>query len=532
LKASQQLRKLLCGESCEQILEAHNALSATIVEAAGVPGIWASSLTLSCSNGLRDNSELTMTQALEILESMTARVEIPILFDGDTGYGHFNHFQQLVRRLCSRQVAGVCIEDKVFPKTNSFLHSEQQELAPIEEFCGKIRAGKDCQTDPDFVLVARTEALITGLDVGSAIERAERYVEAGADAVLVQSKDPSFAPIQEFMQRFGGAAPVICVPTTYYSTPREAFERAGVALVIWANQMLRASVEAMQRVATRIAESGSARDVEDFIVPVKELFRLQDADGLSEIVRTYGQNSPWKAVVLAASRGEGLDTLTTDRPKCMIPIGGVPVIEKLVQHLRAEGVRDISIVRGYCGEALSPEGATYYDNPRWQQTGELASLAAARTALKGDVVFAYGDLIFKRYILHELMTSDAVITLVVDVSKSFLETGRRADRVKLSAPPPSSYDEGEYSLTAISANLPDAETHGEWIGLARSTTEGTELLHRALDEILDRPGGDQLDMSALFTRLIESGTEIRASFVQRDWIDINGVQDVAEGNTR
>lgn len=532
MKASQRLRQLLFEGPCEQILEAHNALSATIVEAAGIPGIWASSLTLSCSNGLRDNSELTMTQALEILESMTARVEIPVLFDGDTGYGHFNHFQQLVRRLCSRQVAGVCIEDKVFPKTNSFLRSEQQELAPIEEFCGKIRAGKDCQTDPDFVIVARTEALITGLDVGAAIERAERYAEAGADAVLVQSKNPSFAPIQEFMRRFGKAAPVICVPTTYYSTPREAFERAGIALVIWANQMLRASVEAMQRVASRIGESRSARDVEDFIAPVKELFRLQDADGLSEIVRTYGQNSPWKGVVLAASRGDGLDALTTNRPKCMIPIGGVPVIEKLVQNLRAEGVRDISIVRGYCPEALSPEGATYYDNPRWHQTGELASLASARTALKGDVVFAYGDLVFKRYILHELMASDAAITLVVDVSRSFLETGRRADRVKLSAPPPTTYDEREYSLVAISSDLADDETHGEWIGLARASSEGTERLRQALDEILEQPGGEQSDMSALFRHLLDRGTEIRVIFIQRDWIDINGVQDVAEGSTR
>ncbi|MEE8314426.1 MAG: phosphoenolpyruvate mutase, partial [Myxococcota bacterium] len=473
MKASQQLRQLLCGESCEQILEAHNALSATIVEAAGVPGIWVSSLTLSCANGLRDNSELTMTQALEILESMTARVEIPILFDGDTGYGHFNHFQQLVRRLCLRGVAGVCIEDKVFPKTNSFLRSEQQKLAPVEEFCGKIRAGKDCQTDPDFVLVARTEALITGLGMECAIERAERYVEAGADAVLIHSKDSSFAPIQEFMRRFGDAAPVICVPTTYYSTPPEAFDHAGIALVIWANQMLRAGVDAMQRVAARIGESGSARDVEDFIAPVKELFRLQDADGLSQIDRTYGQNSTWKAVVLAASRGEGLDALTSDRPKCMIPVRGIPVIEKLVQNLRAEGVRDISIVRGYCGEALSPEGATYYDNPRWQQTGEIASLASARAALKGDIVFAYGDLIFKRYILHELMTSGAAITLVVDASKPFLDTGRRVDRVTLSAPPPATYDEDEYSLAAISADLPDAETHGEWIGLGRSSAEGT-----------------------------------------------------------
>ena len=141
MSQSAKLRKLLESPRVEQILEAHNALSATIVEEAGVPGLWASSLTLSCAAGLRDNSELTMTEVLEVLESITAKVSIPILFDGDTGYGQFSHFQQLVRKLCLRRVGGVCIEDKVFPKTNSFLRSESQVLAPKDEFCGKIQAG-------------------------------------------------------------------------------------------------------------------------------------------------------------------------------------------------------------------------------------------------------------------------------------------------------------------------------------------------------------------------------------------------------
>ena len=142
------LRELLANPRCEYLLEAHNAVSARIAEEAGAAGLWASSLTLSCSFGLRDNSELTMTQALESSQSITAQVRIPVLFDGDTGYGHFAHFQHLVRRLVIRRVAGVCIEDKIFPKTNSFIESESQELAPMDEFCGKIRAGKDAQTNP------------------------------------------------------------------------------------------------------------------------------------------------------------------------------------------------------------------------------------------------------------------------------------------------------------------------------------------------------------------------------------------------
>ena len=196
----------------------------------------------------------------------------------------------------------MCIEDKVFPKTNSFLNSEQQQLAPIEEFCGKLRAGKDAQPDPDFVIVARTEALVTGLDVGAALERAERYAEAGADAVLVHSKAKTFAPIEEFMGRWRGGVPVICVPTTYYSTPTQAFERAGISVVIWANHLLRAAVAAMQQVASHVGRTGSARDIEDLIVPVKELFRLQDTQALSESELVYGQSSELRAIVLASFR--------------------------------------------------------------------------------------------------------------------------------------------------------------------------------------------------------------------------------------
>jgi phosphoenolpyruvate phosphomutase len=527
---ARKLRDLLESRRCEQILEAHNALSAAVVEEAGLPGIWASSLTLSCSLGLRDNGELTMTQALEILESMTARVDIPVLFDGDTGYGHLGHFQQLVRKLEGRRVAGVCIEDKVFPKMNSFVRSEQQALAPVAEFCAKVRAGLDVRRDPDFVVMARTEALIAGLGMDEALSRAERYVEAGADAILVHSKAATAAPVFEFMRRWKGRAPVVCVPTTYYGTPPAAFEEAGISLVIWANHMLRAALEAMRRVAVRIHDLGSARGVEDMIAPMQDLLRLQDADGAQRLERAYRGPGP-RAVILAASRGSGLGPLTRDRPKCMIPIGGVPVIEKLIQHLRAEGVRDIAVVRGYGREALQPDGVTLFDNERWADTGEVASLAAARAALTGEVVIAYGDLLCKRYILHELLASPAPITIVVDGSRSFLQTGKPADRVRVSGPPPPGYDEREYTLVEMGPGLADERTHGEWIGLVRCQEAGTEALAAALDAVARRPDGDMLALDAVLDAVARKGSvPVRVLYIQRDWTDIDALPDVAQGD--
>jgi phosphoenolpyruvate phosphomutase len=531
---ARQLRALLAGPRCSYLLEAHNAVSARIAEEAGAPGVWASSLTLSCSIGLPDNSEITMTQALEILESMTASVGVPILFDGDTGYGEFSHFQLLVRRLWARGVAGVCIEDKVFPKRNSFLRSEAQELATVEEFCGKLRAGCDARPCPEFVIVARTEALIAGLGMEAALGRARAYAEAGADAVLVHSKAPTATEVLEFARRWDRPVPLVCVPTTYYSTPVEAFERAGVHLVIWANHMMRAAIEAMQRVAARIAASGSAREVEELVVPVRELFRLQGVADREKAERRYAlASSRTRAVILAASRGAGLDGLTADRPKCMIPVDGVPILEKLLQHLRAEGVRDITVVRGYQAEAVCPPGVRLRDNPRWAETGELGSLAVAREDLCGDVLLVYGDVLFKRYVLHELLAAEDPLTIVVDGSRFFVGSGRPVDRVRVSAPAPRHYDERRHTLLAIGQDaVPEARADGEWIGLLRARGPGAASLARALDEALAAPGGEALPVDALLGRLVAAGEEIRVLYIQRDWADVDSLADIAQDAVR
>ena len=183
-----RLRALLDSPRTEFILEAHNGLAARIVEEAGFAGIWASGLALSAQHAVRDNNELSWTQVVEILEFMSDATTIPILLDGDTGYGDFNNMRRLVRKLEQRNIGGVCIEDKLFPKTNSFIQGERQELEDVETFCGKIQAGKDAQRDDDFCVVARVEALIAGWGLDEALRRGEAYRQAGADAILIHSK--------------------------------------------------------------------------------------------------------------------------------------------------------------------------------------------------------------------------------------------------------------------------------------------------------------------------------------------------------
>ena len=287
MKKTTRFKQLLQSKRVEFLMEAHSGLAARIAEEAGFEGLWGSGLSISAAMGVRDNNEASWTQVLEAVEFMADATRIPILLDADTGYGNFNNARRLVRKLESRGVAAMCIEDKLFPKTNSFIRGEAQPLASIEEFAGKIKAAKDTQQDPDFCVVARIEAFIAGWGLAEALKRAEAYHRAGADAILVHSKLHAPDEILAFMREWGQTCPVVIVPTMYYDTPTRVFEDAGVSLVIWANHILRASIAAMQQAARRIFEARSVAPLEAEIVPVEEVFRLQDADELAKAEKRY-----------------------------------------------------------------------------------------------------------------------------------------------------------------------------------------------------------------------------------------------------
>jgi phosphoenolpyruvate phosphomutase len=281
------LKRLINDSSLTYLMEAHSGLSAKIVEKNGFQGIWASGLSISASLGLRDNNEASWTQVLEVVNYMNDASSLPILLDGDTGYGNFNNARRLVKKLDQLGIAGVCIEDKIFPKTNSFIEKAQQ-LAPISEFCGKIKACVDARGVSQFVIVARTESFIVGLGLEEALERAIAYAEAGADAILVHSKKSTPADIHSFMSVWREAKakiPVIVVPTTYF-TDSEEFESMGVSTVIWANHNMRASTYAMNEVCAQIQKTKSINALER-LVTIKDVFELQDEQELAEAEKKY-----------------------------------------------------------------------------------------------------------------------------------------------------------------------------------------------------------------------------------------------------
>jgi len=186
-----------------------------------------------------------------------------------------------------RNIAGVCLEDKLFPKTNSLLSGVAQALAPIDEFCLKIKACKDTQQCPDFQVVARVEAFIAGWGLEEALKRAEAYRQAGADAILIHSKKSDPSEIASFMNEWKGRHPVLIVPTKYYTTPTLTFQQWGINTVIWANHNMRASVKAMQDTSKRIFQDQSLVNIEKQVATVNEVFRLQNMQELKEADAKY-----------------------------------------------------------------------------------------------------------------------------------------------------------------------------------------------------------------------------------------------------
>jgi len=289
-----KLRELLESDQVEFIMEAHNGLSAKIVEETGFKGIWGSGLSLSAAHGVRDNNELSYTDVINDMKYMSNATTIPILLDADTGYGNYNNFVQALKELIKEDVGGVAIEDKLFPKTNSFIDGENQVLADPDEFAGKIRAGRDYVESigrPEFVIAARLESFITGLGLDDAIMRANKYAAGGADAILCHSKIDNESEVESFMNYWNSSEyshiPVIIVPTKYYKVPVSKFQEMGISLVIWANHNMRSAITAMQATSKQIFEDQSLINVEEDVATLKTVFRLQNANELKDTDKKY-----------------------------------------------------------------------------------------------------------------------------------------------------------------------------------------------------------------------------------------------------
>jgi phosphoenolpyruvate phosphomutase len=469
MKKTVRFRQLLTSKPTEFVMEAHNALSARIVEEAGFKAVWAGGLAMSAAMGVRDCNELSWTQVLETSEFMSDATDIPILLDADTGYGNYNNVRRLIQKLESRDIAAVCIEDKLFPKSNSFVDPEFQELADIEEFCGRIRAAKDAQTDPCFTVIARVEALIVGLGLDEALKRAAAYHRAGADGILIHSKSSDVGEIASFMEHWKDRCPVVIVPTSYYKTPAALFQNLGVSLVVWANHMIRASITSMQGVAREVARCSSVEQVQPDIAPMDEVFRLQRVPELSKANKKYlpkkrflkgyvvnVADSPSKHAFMSPDAAEANGT------------------SRCVKCSAEEALRGVGIKNVAC---FSLEGSDVFSRDPDCALGERWNAAIWRllVQLNGPAIIISNTTFFDTSILGMLKDAPGDI-VVVKKTREGLTTCESAASAKLSKLVARESGNG----TAFRCLPKSREKDGDWIGLIKVTDKGIRHLKRAV----------------------------------------------------
>jgi len=276
MSKSEVLRKDLESKSILKVGGAFDALSAKLVEINGFDAIWAGSFAISATHALPDASILTMTEFLNAATNMEESCNIPIIADCDTGFGGPSNVNHMIKKYEKSGIAAVCIEDKTFPKQNSFLEDGKQELLPEKEFVAKIIAAKEAQENPNFILIARTESLISGMGMKEAIKRANAYEKAGADAILIHSKQDSPDEVFEFSESWGGTLPLVVVPTSFPTVKIDELISHKIKMIIYANQTLRATHAIISKVLAQLKNSTSINDISVDMTSMQEIFQLQE----------------------------------------------------------------------------------------------------------------------------------------------------------------------------------------------------------------------------------------------------------------
>jgi phosphoenolpyruvate phosphomutase len=542
-KKSLKLKELFNRPGIIQVVGAHDGLSAKIVEKNGFDAIWASGFEISTSHAVPDASILTMSQYLERTCEMNEAVSIPVIADCDTGYGNSNNVIHMVKRYESAGIAAVCIEDKRFPKVNSLLCKGRQELAPIAEFVGKIMAAKNTQLSTEFMVIARVEAFVAGWGCEEAIKRADAYVEAGADAILVHSKAKSPDEIREFCQRWKHKVPVVIVPTTYPMITEEEIKRLGIKMVIYANHGIRSAIKAMDKTFAKIKKDRGIYGIKDDIAPLQTVFDIQGMVELKEHEKKYLKNGkePANVIVLAAGKPttqESLMPLLKDTPLIMLDINGKPLLQRNVETLRKTGFSNISVVVGYQKGKINLEGIEKIENDEFEKKHILESLMKAESKLTGKTLLCYGDIIFERLILFQLIDQEDDIVLLVDPSfKKVNIHNKKLDLVKTKNKPlidKRSIPQKSNPVLEIGNYIPEDEADYEFIGIILFSQKGIENFKKEYylakakykrGRFRNAPSFDQAEIGDLLNEMIQKGYQIGSLEIDSGWMEIHSFED-------
>ena len=280
--SNNNLMKKIQEKQFVKVCGAFDVMSAKLAEMNDFDAVWASGFGISSTRALPDAGIITMTELLDAVTFMAEACSIPVIADCDTGYGGPNNVAHLVRKFENAGIAGICIEDKTFPKENSLFKDGKHEMISKKDFVLKLVAAKNAKKSNDFIIIGRTEALIADLGVDEALERATAYEKAGADIIFVHSRKKDPDEIFEFYEKWKGKIPIMAVPTAFPTVTLDELKSRGVGMVVFAHQTTLAAFAAISDVVEQMSKIKSLDDLETKLASMDDLFKLQGMHKIRE----------------------------------------------------------------------------------------------------------------------------------------------------------------------------------------------------------------------------------------------------------
>jgi phosphoenolpyruvate phosphomutase len=558
-----KLKALLSEREIVRVLEAHNGLSGIIANNACIEGqsnqvpvqrefdaIWESSLTDSASKGHPDIEVVSFDSRLQSINEILAVTHKPMIVDGDTG-GDANNFEYMVTKLERAGVSAVIIEDKVFPKRNSLEPGVQQILEEPEIFSQKIQRGKSAQISTDFMIIARLESLIAGKSVDDALFRAQIYLEAGADGVMIHSKEKDPAQIMEFTkhyqkmtQKINCKKPMVCVPTTYNTLTEDELRAAGFSIVIYANHLLRSANKAMEETARTILLNQRSFEVDPICSSVREIFQTVGFLEVKEKDKLDGNNKNIPIIIPAAGEDPSLSSILNGKPKSMLEIAGKTLLDWQISALNSNNLTNITVITGYKSRKMKAEGITFQENKDYKRGSELHSLMEARKKMTNGFIMLYSDILFEENIMSKILACQEDIVLIVDNTMQYHapEANKIQDFVisKNKHLPTRRKISFAYEniISKIGSKLnPETATH-EFIGLAKFTKTGAEQLLQTYEDCVKNYHGklqeaeniNQFKFTDLIQEMIDRGYVANFLEIHKGWLEIHSTEDIELAN--
>jgi len=550
-KRRKRLKELLTSKSGLRMIEVHNGLSGLIASTTtvddeqgnylGFDGLWVSSLTDSAAKGHPDTEVIDTSSRLQTIQQLLQVTDKPIIVDGDTG-GEPTQFEYFCSKLENLGVSAVIIEDKKYPKRNSLEKDAIQLLEDPKDFATKVNRAKDVCLSNDFMIFTRIESFIAGRGLEDAIHRANIYLDSMADGIFIHSNAETPEQIYAFMDAYqklcdqkGFYKPVVCVPTTYNQvTDTELFEK-GFSIVIYANHQLRAAYKAMEKVCRSILSHQRSYEALEEIASVSDVMeKVGFLDVKTKDIRYMKNRIP--VIILGSGKPSGfIGTEIESMPVSNIPIAGQSLLQRQVSTLKEIGLADITLLSGYARNQLSELNIKEIYNGNFAKTKVANSLMMAREKFSDGFIMLFGDIIFnKKLLMNYLLNVERDILLLVD--NSFNLNTRQSIKPTTDLVILSDNDRNQLRkpnmvtkhIADIGNKLPIEQATHEFIGIAKFSKRGAELLVRAYDDIAQLSSElPPLDFNILIKRLIDEGIDVEALEVNYGWSEVHTLSDIA-----